>query len=179
MKGEIRGWSLLKMKELKGNRTNLLIPYLRLWNVSAVSSYLKVTLFSFTFWCNISLQNLPPYHSSSIQEKDTWSCLYFPVLGTPLSHSEWYLYTLPVAAESSLKTKWNDTCTYTFPVCGSKTGNARDIFGARIRQQWPKIFTYSLIETFFGAAVKKKQDLMLKMYFPPAQKKNMYPPLVF
>ena len=111
VKGEIRGWSLLKMKELKGNRTNLLISYLRLWNVSAVSSYLKVTLFSFTFWCNISLQNLLPYHSSSIQEKDTWSCLYFPVLGTPLSHSEWYLYTLPVAAESSLKTKGNDTCT--------------------------------------------------------------------
>ena len=126
--GEIRGWSLLKMKGWKGNRTNLLISYPRLWNVSAVSSYLKVTLFSFTFWCNISLQNLLSYYSSSIQEKDTWSCLYFPVLGTPLSHSERYLYTLPVAAESSLKTKWNDTCTYTFPVCGSKNGKCSRYF---------------------------------------------------
>ena len=60
-----------------------------------------------------------------------------------------------------------------FQYVAARTGNARDIFGARIRQQWPKIFTYSLIETFFGAAVKKKQDLMLKMYFPPAQKKKI------
>ena len=66
-----------------------------------------------------------------------------------------------------------------FQYVAARTGNARDIFGTRIRQQWPKIFTYSLIETFFGAAVKKKQDLMLKMYFPPEKKKNMYPPLVF